>query len=141
MASSTVLHEKDAAPVADVVVNDIEPVYTEPASHLVPDIPVKVEITVNETKTEPGDIFKPLPLLPAILAEPNTLTFKAVVPGIVLGSLVNAANIYLGLKTGFIFGASMFGAIFGYGVVKLLSTTFADVPILRMPFGPQVCRG
>lgn len=31
----------------------------------------------------------------------------------------------------------MFGAIFGYGIVKLLSTSFEGVPILGMRFGPQ----
>ncbi len=140
MASSTVLHEKDAVPLADVAAPDRETSYTEPASHLVPDDPVKVELDVTEQEIELEDIFKPLPPLPGIPAEPNPLTFRAIVTGTVLGSLVNAANVYLGLKTGFTFGSSMFGAIFGYGFVKLLSTTFAGVPILGMPFGPQVRR-
>lgn len=125
-------------PTVGVVAADKETTHTEPASHLAPDDSVKVEITVNETEIQPDDIFKPLPPLPGIPAEPNPLTLRAVVTGTVLGSLVNAANVYLGLKTGFIFGASLFGAIFGYGFVKLLSTTFAGVPILGMPFGPQV---
>ncbi|RYP65679.1 hypothetical protein DL771_008178 [Monosporascus sp. 5C6A] len=116
---------------------DREASYTEPASHLFPDDPIKVEVDVSEQEPEPEDSFKPLPPLPGVPAESNSLTFRADITGIVLGSLVNAANIYLGLKTGFSFGASMFGAIFGYGFVKLLSTTFAGMPILGMPFGPQ----
>jgi len=67
--------------------------------------------------------------------EINPLTLRAVVTGIVLGSLVNASNVYLGLKTGFTFGASMFGAIFGYGICKLLSKS--NIPLLGGPFGPQ----
>ena len=31
----------------------------------------------------------------------------------------------------------MFGAIFGYGIIKILSKTFEGLPILGMPFGPQ----
>lgn len=31
----------------------------------------------------------------------------------------------------------MFGAIFGYGISKLLATTFPGVPLIGMPFGPQ----
>ena len=61
----------------------------------------------------------------------------AIVVGLILGSLVNCSNVYLGLKTGFTFGASMFGAIFGYGVVKLFSKFCGNLPILGGPFGPQ----
>ncbi|KAJ2903851.1 putative oligopeptide transporter protein [Zalerion maritima] len=86
---------------------------------------------------EEVDIFSPLPDLHNMAHEQNPLTVRAVLVGLVLGSLVNASNVYLGLKTGFTFGASMFGAIFGYGIVKLLSTTFHGLPILGMPFGPQ----
>ncbi|RYP38062.1 hypothetical protein DL766_001141 [Monosporascus sp. MC13-8B] len=133
----TVLHEKDAVPVSDTAAPDREASYTEPASHLATDDPLKVEVDVSEQEPELEDIFKPLPPLPGVPAESDPLTFRAVITGIVLGSLVNAANVYLGLKTGFTFGASMFGAIFGYGFVKLLSTIFAGMPILGTPFGPQ----
>jgi uncharacterized oligopeptide transporter (OPT) family protein len=34
---------------------------------------------------------------------------------------VGASNIYLGLKTGFTFGPQLFGAIFGFGILKPLS--------------------
>jgi uncharacterized oligopeptide transporter (OPT) family protein len=46
-------------------------------------------------------------------------------------------NSFQGLKTGFTFSASMFGAIFGYGIVKLISKYASAVPGLRGPFGPQ----
>ncbi|KAK7959160.1 oligopeptide transporter [Apiospora aurea] len=70
------------------------------------------------------DLYKPLPRLEGVPDEENPLTVRAVVVGIILGSLVNASNVYLGLKTGFLFGASMFGAIFGFGIIKLLTKLF-----------------
>lgn len=42
------------------------------------------------------DVFKPLPPLEGIMAEDQPLTGRAVLVGIVLGSLVNASNVYLG---------------------------------------------
>ncbi|KAK8096932.1 oligopeptide transporter [Apiospora kogelbergensis] len=83
------------------------------------------------------DLYKPLPRLEGVPDEENPLTVRAVVVGIILGSLVNASNVYLGLKTGFLFGASMFGAIFGFGIIKLLTKLFPKVPFLGAPFGPQ----
>ncbi|KAH8814856.1 OPT oligopeptide transporter protein-domain-containing protein [Xylogone sp. PMI_703] len=94
---------------------------------------------VNSLKQEPEtlDLYKPFPIDPSHPVEEHILTFRAVVTGIVLGCLVNASNLYLGLKTGFTFSASMFGAIFGYGIVKSLSKWAGKVPILGGPFGPQ----
>lgn len=37
------------------------------------------------------------------------------------GSVVQASNLYLGLKTGFTFGPQLFGAIFGFVILKSLS--------------------
>ena len=42
-----------------------------------------------------------------------------------------------GLKTGFTFPATMFGAIFGYGIIVLLTKAFPMVPFLGGRFGPQ----
>ncbi|KAG8809316.1 hypothetical protein FRC17_003499 [Serendipita sp. 399] len=53
--------------------------------------------------------------------ETQQLTFRAVIVGSLLGLIVGASNIYLGLKTGFTFGASLFGAIFGFAILKPLS--------------------
>ncbi|KAK6073953.1 oligopeptide transporter [Seiridium cupressi] len=83
------------------------------------------------------DLYQPLPNIEGAPVEGNPLTARAIVVGIILGSLVNASNIYLGLKTGFLFGASMFGAIFGYGIVKLLTKLFPNVAIMGAPFGPK----
>lgn len=43
------------------------------------------------------DLYKPLPRLVGVPDEENCLTVRAVVVGIILGSLVNASNVYLGM--------------------------------------------
>jgi OPT family oligopeptide transporter len=136
-AGTAHLHEKQAFPLGDTAGPDRHANYTTPAAHLDPSDPVKVSLDIAEEENEVDDIFKPLPRLKGVPDEPMPLTIRAVVIGCLLGSLVNCSNVYLGLKTGFTFGASMFGAIFGYGIVKLLSTALPHVPILGGPFGPQ----
>ena len=54
----------------------------------------KAEILVQEE--EVLDLFKPLPPLPGVAEEAMPLTIRAVIVGIILGSLVNASNVYLG---------------------------------------------
>jgi hypothetical protein len=83
-----------------------------------------------------SDLYVPLPMDLGLEPETNILTFRAVFVGIILGALVNASNLYLGLKTGFTFGSAMFGAIFGYGIIKSLSR-FDHIPIIGGFFGPQ----
>jgi OPT family oligopeptide transporter len=98
---------------------------------------VEVEKAGSDSdELEDEDLFRPLIMDPSIPVEANPLTIRAVVVGCLLGSLVCASNLYLGLKTGFTFSANMFGAIFGYGVLKLLSKT-GKVPIIGGLFGPQ----
>ncbi|KAL0944713.1 oligopeptide transporter [Colletotrichum truncatum] len=98
-----------------------------------PTVDTKVPETDEETKEE--DLYRPLLMDPNIPHEEHILTVRAIVVGCILGSLVNASNLYLGLKTGFTFVASMFGAIFGYGILKLLSQS--GLPIIGKAFGPQ----
>jgi OPT family oligopeptide transporter len=99
------------------------------------DIDVKSESDGgSETIT---DLFSSFPPIKGVAVEENPLTIRAVVVGIILGSLVNASNVYLGLKTGFTFPATLFGAIFGYGIISLLSKMLPHVPILGGHFGPQ----
>ncbi|KAK0552613.1 hypothetical protein OC846_001872 [Tilletia horrida] len=52
----------------------------------------------------------------------NQLTVRAVLLGSVLGLLIAASNVYLGLKTGFTFGASLFGAILGFAGIRALQS-------------------
>lgn len=53
--------------------------------------------------------------------ETQQFTFRAVAIGCCLGAVVSASNIYLGLKTGWTFGPSLFGAILGFAILKPLS--------------------
>jgi uncharacterized oligopeptide transporter (OPT) family protein len=104
------------------------------------DTPRSQEGCANEDGEEVRDLFKPLPPLPACAVgkEVRPLTIRSVALGLIFGSLVSASNVYLGLKTGFVFSANMFGAIFGFGVARFLSQTLAHVPVLGNGgvFGP-----
>ncbi|KAG0169892.1 hypothetical protein DFQ28_002829 [Apophysomyces sp. BC1034] len=48
-------------------------------------------------------------------------TWRASIVGSLLGCLVAASNTYLGLKIGWTFGASLFGAIFSFAILKPMS--------------------
>ncbi|CCM06293.1 uncharacterized protein FIBRA_08544 [Fibroporia radiculosa] len=58
--------------------------------------------------------------------EEQQLTFRAVFVGCALGAVISASNVYLGLKTGWTFGASMFGSIFGFAILKPLSKALPE---------------
>lgn len=53
------------------------------------------------------DPFKPFDDLPE--EGKNILTLRALFIGLICGALVNASNVYLGLKTGWTFTANLFG--------------------------------
>lgn len=63
---------------------------------------VSVEVNLKsdgEEEEEEGaitDLFTSFPAIKGVEPEPNPLTVRAVLTGIVLGSLVNASNVYLG---------------------------------------------
>ncbi|KAI1378463.1 oligopeptide transporter [Hypoxylon crocopeplum] len=93
-------------------------------------------IDISEEAIEADlDLYVPLKMEGGVIDEHDPLTIRSVIVGILLGSLVNASNLYLGLKTGFTFPASMFGAIFGYGIIKVFSKS--KLPIIGGSFGPQ----
>ncbi|KAM0262794.1 hypothetical protein ACHAQJ_001588 [Trichoderma viride] len=103
-------------------------------------VSVEVNLKLEEEDEEDEaitDLFTSFPAVKGVEPEPNPLTVRAVLTGIVLGSLVNASNVYLGLKTGFTFPATMFGAIFGYGFILLLTKVFPGIPGIGTRFGPQ----
>ncbi|KAL0261827.1 hypothetical protein SLS55_003259 [Diplodia seriata] len=82
------------------------------------------------------DPFVPFDDLPE--ERSRVLTIRAVIVGCICGALVNASNVYLGLKTGWTFTANLFGAILGFAVIKFFSVTFAEnFPILGGGFGPK----
>lgn len=89
--------------------------------------------------THRGD---PFPVDPNAPIEEHQLTIRALVVGCALGAVVGASNIYLGLKTGFTFGPQLFGAIFGFAIIKPLSRFFTNNSVLPRwlwggEFGPK----
>ncbi|KAL8281203.1 hypothetical protein RQP46_006237 [Phenoliferia psychrophenolica] len=77
----------------------------------------------------------PFPQDPTMPVETRQLTFRSLLIGCMLGFVVGASNIYLGLKTGFTFGASLFGSIIGFAILKPLSRT--NLPLFGGYFGPK----
>ncbi|KAF9896605.1 hypothetical protein BX616_007126, partial [Lobosporangium transversale] len=63
--------------------------------------------------------------------EPHQFTWRAAIVGSLLGCVVAASNLYLGLKIGWTFGAALWGSIFGFLVLKSLSRFTGSV------FGPK----
>ena len=60
------------------------------------------------------------------------------VSGFTAPSLSDVCSHTVGLKTGFTFGASMMGAIFGFGAVKILQKVAPGIPFVGLEhFGPQ----
>jgi uncharacterized oligopeptide transporter (OPT) family protein len=96
---------------------------------------------IEDTQDSPVDSYALDPFQPFNdLADEKhwVLTFRAVFIGIICGALVNASNVYLGLKSGWTFGANLFGAIIGFGVIQACSKSFAEnFPILGGSFGPR----
>jgi len=65
----------------------------------------------------------PFPMDPRLSMEERQFTLRAVLVGYALGAVIAASNVYLGLKTGFTFGAGLFGSIFGFAILKPFSTS------------------
>jgi uncharacterized oligopeptide transporter (OPT) family protein len=82
---------------------------------------------------------KPFPVDPNDPEEVHQLTVRAILVGCALGAVVGASNIYLGLKSGFTFGGQLFGAIFGFAIIKAMSALPASGLFGWMggPFGPK----
>ncbi len=68
---------------------------------------------------------------PSIERAPSELTFRAVVAGLVVGSLIGASNVCIGLKIGWTFGASITAAVIAFALFRGLSG------ILRTPYGAK----
>ncbi|KAJ3530211.1 hypothetical protein NMY22_g8666 [Coprinellus aureogranulatus] len=91
----------------------------------------------EEEAFEGHDVSVPFPVDPNEMEETHQLTFRALLVGCVLGAIVGASNIYLGLKTGFTFGPQLFGAIFGFAILKPLSKMIPESGILGRFLGGQ----
>ncbi|KAI0761256.1 oligopeptide transporter [Trametes elegans] len=101
-----------------------------------------VKVTHEEYEVEEHDMwYQAIPPDPDAIEETHQLTIRAVFVGCALGAIVGASNIYLGLKTGFTFGPQLFGAIFGFAIIKPLSKALPESGLLGRllggPFGPK----
>ncbi|KAM5343438.1 hypothetical protein ACJ41O_011975 [Fusarium nematophilum] len=121
-----------AVETTDRVQDPVQPIYDEKS----PDHDVDLK-SDSEDEERITDLFASFPPSKGVEHEANPLTARAVLVGIILGSLVNASNVYLGLKTGFTFPATMFGAIFGYGFILMFSKLLPGIPGIGGKFGPQ----
>ncbi|KAG0208267.1 hypothetical protein BGX33_006367 [Mortierella sp. NVP41] len=63
--------------------------------------------------------------------EEHQFTWRAAIIGSLLGCVVAASNLYVGLKIGWTFGASLWGAIFGFIILKPLARLMGN------SFGPR----
>ncbi|KAG0345693.1 hypothetical protein BG004_003288 [Podila humilis] len=63
--------------------------------------------------------------------EEHQFTWRAAIVGSLLGCVVAASNMYVGLKIGWTFGASLWGAIFGFIILKSISKAMGNT------FGPR----
>lgn len=112
-------------------------------SHAYPDEKKEPSVTFGDEKVygeEASDVLDnlfPFPPLKGVPDEEQQLSIRALVIGICLGAIVSASNIYLGLKTGWTFGASLFGGILGFAIIKPLSRV-APRYLGGGYFGPKV---
>lgn len=61
----------------------------------------------------------------------SELTLRAVISGLVVGCLIGASNICIGLKIGWTFGASITAAVLGFAFFKTIAGA------LHRPYGPK----
>ncbi|KAI8652239.1 hypothetical protein NCS57_01287000 [Fusarium keratoplasticum] len=92
------------------------------------------DASISNGETEEDDPYKLLSGV-AMYDGRRLVTIRAILTGGVLGSLIACSNLYLGLKSGFGADASLFSAIFGYAICKLLEKS--KIPFLSGHFGPH----
>ncbi|KAL1916347.1 uncharacterized protein VTP21DRAFT_5964 [Calcarisporiella thermophila] len=63
-------------------------------------------------------------------------TWRSAIVGSLLGCVIAASNMYLGLKIGWLFGAQLWGAIFGFAIIKAMSS-YLPTYLGGGPFGPK----
>ena len=99
----------------------------------------KSQFGVMEDEMDENPVIDPFVPFDDLPDEPHfVVTIRAIFVGCVCGALVNASNLYLGLKTGWTFGANLFGAIVGFAVIKAISRALPNkFPILGGSFGPR----
>ncbi|PCH38834.1 OPT oligopeptide transporter [Wolfiporia cocos MD-104 SS10] len=125
MASNTGLADPEKVHAATVMEQIREDHSDEKKSYVdeVTEVP-SVEYGEDESPQDYGT-DDPFPVDPNAPVE-QQFTFRAVFVGCALGAVISASNVYLGLKTGWTFGASMFGSIFGFAILKPMSKALPE---------------
>ncbi|RTE73118.1 hypothetical protein BHE90_012469 [Fusarium euwallaceae] len=90
--------------------------------------------SVSNGEIEADNPYEPLSGV-ALYDGHRLVTIRAILTGGVLGSLIACSNLYLGLKSGFGADATLFSAIFGYAICKLLEKS--KIPFMSGHFGPH----
>jgi hypothetical protein len=83
-------HEPYDAVTANIRMGEFNTTATPHGDHH--DLDLKEELLHEEVL----DLYKPFPIDPEAVVEENILSIRAVLTGIILGSLVTASNLYLG---------------------------------------------
>ncbi|KAI8811822.1 OPT oligopeptide transporter protein-domain-containing protein [Cladochytrium replicatum] len=78
------------------------------------------EVNQSENEREPSTEVDPIDV-EAGPQEWSEFTWRSAIVGSLLGCVVAASNFYLGFKVGWTFGASIFAAVFTFGILKPLS--------------------
>ncbi|EIT75197.1 putative membrane protein [Aspergillus oryzae 100-8] len=89
----------------------------------------------EENDALPTDPFEPFGDVEP--ATGNILTFRALIVGCLCGTLVNASNLYLGLKAGWTDSANIFGSIIGFAILQPLTSYLTSLGYQSQLFGPQ----
>lgn len=86
-------------------------------------MPYREDVEDNQEAFTAKDLAEGIPFSADSLPheDGDGLTIRAMVVGTLLGLIIAASNIYLGLKTGFTFGAQLFGSLLGFAVIKTMS--------------------
>ncbi|KAF9971403.1 hypothetical protein BGZ73_005652 [Actinomortierella ambigua] len=87
-----------------------------------------VDTVDNGTELRPDDDY----VLDYADDTSTQFTWRAAIVGSLLGCVVAASNLYVGLKVGWTFGASLWGAIFGFIILKPFSRLVGSTV-----FGPK----
>ncbi|KAF9298977.1 hypothetical protein BGZ74_009147 [Mortierella antarctica] len=83
------------------------------------------KVSISEDKSFKGNDDEEFPF------EEHQFTWRAAIVGSLLGCVVAASNLYVGLKIGWTFGASLWGAIFGFIILKPIARAMGNT------FGPR----
>lgn len=68
--------------------------------------------------------------MPAPQIPGESFTLRGVIAGLLIGTVICAANVYFGLQTGWVSIMSMPASLMGFGIFKLLRNH------IRLPFSP-----